>query len=139
MEQLKELMGLVLGRVEKVAKSDIVVGDPITMGDVTIVPLSRLTMGFGGGGGEGEGEAQQTKRGRSRKSKGKGKGGGSGMGAKVRPVGVVVFGPDGVDVHPIPAKKGLLDKIFDRIPEVIELAQEATGGKSGVKGHLGHC
>jgi hypothetical protein len=33
---------------------------------------------------------------------------------------VVIFGPEGVQVRPIPKKKGPLDKLFDKIPELIE-------------------
>lgn len=135
MEHVKELMGLVLGQVESVAKSDIVVGDAITMGEVTIVPLSRMTVGFGAGGGEGEGEGPpDRKRSRRQRPRGKGVGGASGMGAKVRPIGVVVFSADGVEVHPIAAKKGIVDKIFDRIPEVIDLAKEAAGDSKRLTG-----
>jgi uncharacterized spore protein YtfJ len=133
MEHVKELMGLVLGQVENVAKSDIVVGDAITLGDVTIVPLSRMTIGFGAGGGEGEGEGPHDhKRSRRQRMRGKGVGGASGMGAKVRPIGVVVFSADGVEVHPITAKRGLIDKVFDRIPEVIDLAKDAASGSKHV-------
>ena len=49
---------------------------------------------------------------------------GSGGGAKVRPVGVIVFTEDGVRVENIPDRKGPLDKIFEKIPDIIEFAKK---------------
>ena len=140
MEHIKELMSVLTGELSNVAKSEVVVGDPIELGKVTVIPLSRISVGMGAGGGEGEGEFRmEVKAGAESKhrkgppwhhGKGKGRGGGSGGGAKVRPVGVIIFGPDGVEVQPIQAKKGLLDKIFDKVPDVIDLVEKARE-KSG--------
>jgi uncharacterized spore protein YtfJ len=38
-------------------------------------------------------------------------------------VGVAIFSDDGVEVVPIADKKGLLDKLFDKVPELIEKVQ----------------
>jgi uncharacterized spore protein YtfJ len=40
--------------LEKIATTKTVVGEPITAAGKTIVPISRITMGFGAGGGEGK-------------------------------------------------------------------------------------
>lgn len=125
MQHVQDLIALVSDKVGNVAQSDIVVGDPIELGAVTIVPLSRVSVGFGGGGGQGEGEPPR-KKGQRHPGRGRGTGGGGGGGGKVRPVGVIVFGPNGVDVQPIPDKKGLLDKLFDKVPALIEKVQELT-------------
>ena len=59
-------------------------------------------------------------------SEGKGMGGGAGGGGKVRPVGVIVFSPDGVTIEPIPDKQGVLDKLFDKVPELIDMVKDAA-------------
>ncbi len=130
MQGVQDLIGLVSDKVGNIAQSDIVIGDPIELGEVTIVPLSRVSIGFGGGGGQGEGEPPR-KKGQRHAGRGRGTGGASGGGGKVRPVGVIVFGPDGVEVKPIPDKKGLLDKLFDKVPEFIERVQEMMPDKDG--------
>ncbi|MFC1863792.1 GerW family sporulation protein [Thermodesulfobacteriota bacterium] len=89
-----------------------------------MVPLSRVSIGFGGGGGEGDqqfGHGKDKKEGRHRA---KGIGLGSGGGAKVRPVAVIVFTEDGVRVEEIPDKRGPFDKIFNKIPDIIEFAKK---------------
>lgn len=118
MEAIHDLIGLVSDKIGDVAKSDVVIGDPIELGAVTVVPLSRVSVGFGAGGGSGEAEPPR-KKGR-RHPRGRGTGGGGGGGGKVRPVGVIIFGPDGISVEPIPDKQGLLDKLFDKVPALVE-------------------
>jgi len=126
MDSIIELLGLVSGELTGATQSEVVVGQPIDLGKVKIVPLSRLSLGMGLGGGEGEGEVHgKSRKGRTFGGHGKGFGGGSGAGARVRPVGVAIFTEDGVQVLPIADKKGILDKIFDKIPKVIELVETA--------------
>ena len=120
MEQVLQMLELVSGEAGQVANSDVVVGDPIEVGGVTVVPLCRVSLGFGAGAGQGEGEPPKGKR----HGAGKGQGGGGGGGGKVRPVGVVVFGADGVEVHPIQDRQGVVDRVFDRIPELIDLVKD---------------
>jgi uncharacterized spore protein YtfJ len=80
-----------------------VYGEPITRGDVTIVPVARASFGFGGGAGggwktgapEGEGGTAEVSEG--------GDGGGGGGGADVRPLGYVEIAPGGTTWQPIPS------------------------------------
>ncbi|MBU0553529.1 GerW family sporulation protein [Myxococcota bacterium] len=127
MESINTLMDLVSAHLSELAKSDVVVGAPIELGAHTVVTLSAVSVGFGGGGGQGEGDMPAHTRGKHKHGgKGKGLGGGSGGGGKVRPVAVIVFSEGGVQVLPVPAKQGALDKIFERIPGLIDKITEAT-------------
>lgn len=118
MDSSHALITQVSDKISDIAQSDVVIGEPIELGEITIVPLSRVSIGFGGGGGTAEGEGPRRKG--QRGGRGRGGGGASGGGGKVRPVGVIVFGPDGVEVQPIPDKKGLMDTLFDKVPGLIE-------------------
>jgi uncharacterized spore protein YtfJ len=131
MQGVKKLLDLVCGRVESAAKSDVVVGAPIELGNVTVVPMSRISVGFGVGGGSGEGEAPNSGKGKSRQpaGKGKGAGGGTGGGATVRPVGVAIFSEEGVEIVPIADRPGLLDKLFEKVPELVEKVNDVMGDK----------
>lgn len=129
MESIIELLELVSERLMESTHSEVVVGEAIDLGSVKIVPLSRLSLGMGLGGGDGEGEVHGKSKGRA--GRGKGSGAGAGAGAKVRPVGVAIFTEDGVQILPIADRKGILDKIFDKIPKVIELVEKAMEGKDG--------
>ena len=137
MEHVNALIDLVAGTVTDVAQSDVVVGKPIELGDTTIVPLSRVSLGFGGGGGEGEGKGPKKRRGKGRDktngnktdaselAEGRGTGAGGGGAGKVRPVGVIVFSSEGVSIEAIPDKKGTFDKLFEKVPELIDMISDA--------------
>ncbi len=144
MQHVKDLLGLITGELEHVAQSDAVVGEPLELGEVTVVPLSRISLGFGAGGGQGEGEGfgpnahgpraypQPDKRKRAVPKgggHGKGEGGATLGGAKVRPVGVAVFSADGVEVLPVADKQGLIDRLFEKVPDLVEKIQAITEGR----------
>ena len=126
MEELKTLVDLVSEQLSSIAKSDVVMGSPLELGGVTVVPISRVSVGLGAGGGEGEGPAGASgkKHGGSgtgkRGSTGKGSGGATGGAGKIRPVAMAVLGPEGVEVLPVDERTGKLDKLLDRIPELVE-------------------
>lgn len=123
MQQAHEIIEQVTNTLSDIAQSDVVVGTPFEVGKVTLVPISRVAAGFGGAGGEGKGDVQSGNKKRPEGS-GTGKGGGSGGAALVRPVAVVVFGEDGVEVLPIAEKQGKLEKLLDQIPDLIERFKE---------------
>ncbi|MFN3196943.1 MAG: GerW family sporulation protein [Bradymonadia bacterium] len=135
MDSILDLLNTVAGNLEDASQSDVVVGQAIDLGKVQIVPLSRLSLGLGVGGGEGQGEVHAHGKGRHkhRGGKGKGRGAATGMGAKIRPVGVAIFTEDGVEVLPIADRKGILDKIFDKIPDVIDMVERVTGKDAPAK------
>jgi uncharacterized spore protein YtfJ len=117
MEQVQEILEVVGGGLGEVASGEAVVGSPIQLGQVTVYPISRLSLGLGGGGGQGENEAKGDRKDRGTET---GVGGGGGGGAKARPVAVLVASPEGVSVLAIPDRKGKLDAILDKIPGFIE-------------------
>ena len=112
----EDLVKTTLGEIEKVLSTKTVVGEPITVECVTIIPLISACFGFGAGGGEGKGEAKQ---------KGEGSGGGTGGGAGVRPVAVVIIDKEGVRVESI--KGGFaaaIEKIGETVPAMMEKSVE---------------
>jgi len=65
-----------------------VFGDPITVGNKTIIPVARIGYGFGAGGGNGPRHPNSE----ANRPSGEGGGGGGGMGAV--PLGVVEITPE---------------------------------------------
>ena len=112
MEVVENLVKTTLGEIEKVLTTRTVVGEPITVEGVTLIPITSVGFGFGAGGGQGKGEAKQ---------KGEGSGGGTGGGAFVRPVAIVIVDKQGVRIEPI--RGGLataIERIGETIPRVME-------------------
>ncbi len=102
---------------KQLSSSRTVVGEPITVGNRTIIPLIQALMGFGGGGGEGE-----LKDGFLKKSKGDSEGNFSGFGGgiKVSPVAVIIIDENGVSFVRVDKGGGVFDKLVDTLPQVIE-------------------
>ena len=123
MENISEILDEMANTLSDGANSEVVVGQPIELGATKIIPLSRVSIGFGGAGGEGDQHFGHCHNRKEKASRGKGKGTGAGGGAKVRPVGVVIFTDEGVRVEKIPDKSGPIEKLFEKIPDFIEMAR----------------
>jgi len=119
MEVVENLVKTTLGEIEKVLSTRTVVGEPISIQDVTLIPLISIGFGFGAGGGEGKGEAKQ---------KGEGSGGGTGGGAWVRPKAVVIIDKKGVRIEPIMGGVSYaIEKAGEAIPHMVDRFLEKRG------------
>lgn len=107
---LSDMMRSTLDKVREMVDTNTIVGQPITTADgVTLIPISRVNIGFGGGGGD-YGKAQP-----------RGFGGGSGVGMKIDPVAFLVI-KDGITrVLPVaipPAST--VDRVIDMVPDLLD-------------------
>lgn len=91
-------------------KSDIVEGSPISVGKVTIVPLSLVSAAFVGVGGKEEEEDLSPDRSERNSFL---------YTMQVRPVAVAVFSEQGVELLSITEQEELIDKICEKIPDLV--------------------
>ena len=100
-EQARELMDKLMA----VARPGTVFGEPVSVGDYTVITASEVRVGagvgFGGGAGEGTGPVDEEGEEGAGQGSGMGVGGGGGGMSSGRPVAAVVVGPNGVHVEPI--------------------------------------
>ena len=121
----QDMLESIGSKLEKFLSTKTVVGDPITIGEVTLVPIQNAAFGFGSGGGEGKTD------------KDSGTGGGAGGGASLRPVAVIaVIGSD-VRVFSM-GKKGALEGLVELIPEALSKVKFGKG-KEGAKPEEEEC
>ena len=106
---IEELIKTVLPELRQIAKAQTVVGDPIQAGGSTVVPVSKVSVGFGAGGGSGDDEA-----------KGKGRGSGTGGGASIEPVAFIVITDGKVQLVPLTSKDTTIGKVIDLVPEILD-------------------
>lgn len=95
-------------QLEKFLKTETVVGEPMTIGEVTIVPLITVSFGCGMGGGTGKD---------SEKSE-EGSGSGLGAGAKISPDSVLVINKGEVTMMPVKGKANL-EKLMEKVPDIV--------------------
>lgn len=112
----RELIKSILDELKAIAKTETIVGEPITIGDKTIVPICKITLGFGAGGGTG-----------GTKDKGEGAGSGGGGGVVIFPAAFIVIKGDEVSV--LGVKPGKWEYILEAIPGIIEKFREGKKGK----------
>ena len=101
----------VVGELREIAKSETVIGEPVTVGDKTVIPVVKVSVGFGAGGGEGTDDKRNS-----------GFGGGGGGGAKIEPAAFIIIEKD--DVKLLPAGKGKWETIIDAIPDFAKKIQK---------------
>ncbi|RME19838.1 MAG: sporulation protein [Candidatus Zixiibacteriota bacterium] len=100
-----EILKGVVGELREMARSEAIIGEPVTVGDRTVIPVVKISLGFGAGGGQGENEKAGT-----------GFGGGGGGGAKIEPAAFIIIDKDGYKL--LPAKKGGWGELIDAIPGI---------------------
>ena len=86
----------VVGRMLGHAEAETIFGEPVERGDLTVVPVGRVSSRFGFGGGSGEGPADD-----GGASTGGGGGGGGGGQLEVKPIGYIEINSTGSRFVPI--------------------------------------
>ncbi len=109
MNPAQEILKSLIGELRSLAKTETIVGAPITMGEYTIVPISRVSLGVGAGGAGGE----------DIKKNGKGEGGGGGGGVRMTPVALVAVRGGELSVHRL-GVGGSLGRTVERVPDIVE-------------------
>ncbi len=119
----QDILDTILSRLHTLASTDTVVGEPLTVGEVTLLPVVKISVGFAAGGGEGS---------TGDKSSGSGFGSGGGGGATVSPVGFVAW--DGHQLRFIGIGKGKIEMLMETVPEVLRKLGIIKKGEESGKG-----
>ena len=103
----------VLGELHQIVKTETVVGDPVTIGDMTLIPVSKISFGFGAGGGQ-EGKGQS----------------GTGGGATVEPIAFVLIDATGeAQILTLREKEAGLSQLAELMPEALAKIKSFVGKK----------
>jgi sporulation protein YtfJ len=128
MEQLQqqspmgEMISTSLAKIKEMVDVNTVVGDPITVDGMTLIPVSRVSFGFGTGGSDLPIKARA------------GFGGGSGAGIRVEPVGFLVVSGDSVRmVNILPPPANTMDRLLDMVPMLMDKAEALKAKKEQAK------
>jgi sporulation protein YtfJ len=120
-KNIEGLLGTAMEKLGGIVNVNTVVGDPIQAGDTTIIPISKVSLGFVAGGGEYGGKEQSEPA----------FGGGSGGGMAVNPVGFLACTNGQVRYIPVNGQDPL-DKLVDMTPGLIDKVENAfkKGGQA---------
>ena len=110
---LNDLMQSTMDKIHQMVDTNTIVGEPIQTPDgVTLIPISRVSFGFGSGGGD-YGKATQNF------------GGGSGAGVKIDPVAFLVVKDGTTRVLPVAVPPvSTADRIIDMVPDIMDKVEK---------------
>ncbi len=113
-KNLPNMLENTIAKIREMVDVNSVIGTPITTADgVTIIPVSKVSVGVGGGGSDFVSKNVNKQENPF--------GGGAGGGVKVTPVAFLVVKEGSVRVLPIPAPANTTaDRIVEQVPDVLD-------------------
>ncbi len=120
-KNVSEVLNASLGKIREMADANMVVGQSIYVGDTTIIPVSKITVGLASGGAD-----------LASKTAGLNDsfGGGIGCGVSLTPVAFIIVQADRVRVVPVdePAKTST-DRLIEQLPGLVDKISELVSSK----------
>lgn len=129
---LNQLMNAAMDKVRLMADANTVVGEPIVAGEVTLIPISRVSIGVGVGGSDFVSKNQK------RPEADNCFGGGTGAGMNIDPIAFLVVRGDTVRVLPmLPPADGALGRVVDMVPELVDKVTDFVEKQQDKKDNAG--
>ncbi len=120
-DKVENVLTNAIDGLKKMIDVDSVIGKPIVVSDnTTVIPVSKVSMGFvSGGSGFGKAPGNDNF------------GGGAGGGVKISPVAFLVVTDDNVRLVSVSDSPNDVDKLFTKIPEIIDQISALISKKTG--------
>ena len=119
--KIEDVMTSAMNNLRSLVDIDVVVGKPIVAEpELTIIPLTKVTMGFVSGGGEYNADLKDKKDMEYPFS------GGSGGGLSIKPIGFLVMKNKEIELIKIDAKSAI-EKLIETVPEVAKFISKNLG------------
>lgn len=111
---INDLLGTTMEKIRTMVDANTIIGQPIQAEGVTLIPVSKLSFGFGIGGSDFTTKNQKPATPNTF-------GGGSGAGAKLEPVAFLIVKGESVRLLPVAPPPGTtVDRVIDLVPEVMD-------------------
>ena len=124
---LSDMMMSSMGKIRDMIDVNTVIGEPIAAGDVTIIPVTKVSIGYGSGGSDFATKNYPATRDNSF-------GGGAGAGIKITPVAFLVIRGESVRMLPVaePASTSI-DRLIELLPDLLEKGEAYFAEKRAAK------
>ena len=122
-QTLPNMLENTIAKIREMVDANSVIGEPITLDGVTIIPISKVSVGFGGGGSDYVSKNPNKQENPF--------GGGAGGGVKVTPVAFLIIKGESVRMLPVaePANT-TVDRLVEQIPDVLDRISEFIDSKT---------
>lgn len=120
---ISDLMATTMEKIRDMMDANTVVGKPIEAGGVTVIPVSKISLGYGSGGSD---FAQKNQK----PDKSNAFGGGAGMGVSITPVSFLIIKEGNVRVVSVeqPAPTAV-ERVIDMVPDVVDKVGTVVSNK----------
>ncbi len=109
-----DLMSTTMQKIREMIDVNTIIGQPITAEGATIIPVSKVSLGFASGGTDFASKHQK-------ESQDNSFGGGSGAGVSISPVAFLIVKEDSVKLLPVsPPPATTIDRAVELIPEIFD-------------------
>ena len=102
-----EIIGKLMEELRTIAKTETILGEKLQVGEFTLIPVSKVSLGLGAGAGQGS------------ENKKAGEGGAGGGGVMVTPIAFIVVKGDEITFHVL-KRGGTLETLLENLPEMAE-------------------
>ncbi len=114
---IQSIIDVTTDKLRAMVDADVITGTPIEVGNLTLIPVSRVSFGLATGGSDFPSKNGQLF------------GGGGGAGVTVVPIAFMVVNGDSVKMMPIYNELSSLEKAVTMAPEIIEKAKDLFSKK----------
>lgn len=112
-QNLPNMLDSTIQKIREMVNVNTVVGDPIVAGDVTIIPVSKISIGLGGGGSDFVSKHVNHQENPF--------GGGVGAGVKVTPVAFLIIKDGNVRMMPVATPANTTaDRLVEMVPDTLD-------------------
>lgn len=110
---IKNIMDVTMDKLRAMVDANTIIGDPIVVDGVTLIPVSKVSFGLATGGSDFPSKTQSGLF-----------GGGGGAGVTVSPVAFIAVSDGNVRMMPVYNELSSFDKAMAMAPDVLERAKE---------------
>lgn len=118
---IKTVMETTMDKLRTMVDADTIIGTPIVVGNITLLPVSRVSFGLATGGSDFPNKNGQELF-----------GGGGGAGVTVNPVAFICINGDNVHMMPVYSEMNTIDKAINMAPELIDKVKSLFDKKTEI-------
>ncbi len=120
---ISDLMATTMAKIRDMMDANTVVGQPIEAGGVTVIPVCRISIGYGSGGSD---FAQKNQKPENPNAFG----GGAGMGVSITPIAFLVIREGNVRMLSVEQPTSTVaERVIDLVPDVVDRVATAVKKK----------
>ena len=108
-QNLPNMLQDTISKIREMVDVNNVIGEPITVGDVSIIPVSKVSIGFGCGGSDFPSASPKEMF-----------GGGTGGGVTIQPVAFLILKGESVRMIQIADKNSVAERVANMVPDAID-------------------